>query len=139
MKFTPTVCGLSKGIAIFAAKTKKSGSTDMRAFLVFIIFSLSFSLTYSQMKKVYTTTPTYSEIIAAYQQLEKQSPYAKLITCDTTDGGKPLHLFVISKSKVFDPDGVSKLQKTVLLINNGIHPGEPDGIDASIEFSKTLL
>ena len=29
--------------------------------------------------------------------------------------------------------------KTVILINNGIHPGEPDGIDASLQLSKDLL
>ncbi|MEW6467601.1 MAG: M14 family metallopeptidase [Bacteroidota bacterium] len=109
--------------------------------MLFFILLFSPFLLFPQpgKKKVYTTTLTYPEIIAAYQSLEKKSPYAKLLTCDTTDIGKPLHLFVISKSKVFDPAGVSKLGKTVLLINNGIHPGEPDGIDASVEFATTLL
>jgi hypothetical protein len=93
----------------------------------------------SQTRKVFTTTPTYEEIITAYTGFSMESPNTKLLTYGTTDVGKPLHLFVISKDRVFDPVELRKQNKRILLINNGIHPGEPDGIDASIELVKTLL
>src|SRR6185369_17260779 len=89
--------------------------------------------------KVYTTTLTYPEIISAYEAFAKKSTSCKLFTYGTTDIGKPLHLFVISKSKEFDPETLRKQNKRILLINNGIHPGEPDGIYASIELVNTLL
>lgn len=56
-----------------------------------------------------------------------------------TDAGKPLTLIVLSKDRVFDPALIKKQNKRVLLINNGIHPGEPEGIDASMMLSRDLL
>ncbi|HNO70827.1 MAG TPA: M14 family zinc carboxypeptidase [Bacteroidia bacterium] len=106
-------------------------------FLFLIIFNICFSQT--QKRKVYTTTPTYSEIISFYESCVSKSPYFKLFTYGLTDVGKPLHLFVISKNKMFDPDSLKKSNKRILLINNGIHPGEPDGIDASMELIKSFI
>jgi carbamoylphosphate synthase small subunit len=48
-------------------------------------------------------------------------------------------LVVLSKDKVFDPALIKKQNKRVLLINNGIHPGEPEGIDASMMLVRDLL
>ncbi|TDO21375.1 M14 family metallopeptidase [Pedobacter duraquae] len=86
-----------------------------------------------------TETATYPQVIAYYKQLAKQYPQSKLITYGPTDFGEPLHLFVLSKSKVFDPALLRQQNKRVLLINNGIHPGEPEGIDASMMLARDLL
>ena len=85
-------------------------------------------------------TATYTEAIAFYQQLVKTFPQqSKLFTYGSTDFGKPLHLLVLSKQKIFDPATLRKSDKRILLINNGIHPGEPEGIDASMLFARDLL
>jgi hypothetical protein len=84
-------------------------------------------------------TATYEQAIAYYKQLAKVSPQAKLLTYGTTDFGKPLHLLVLSKNKVFDPVELRKNNQRILLINNGIHPGEPEGIDASMMLARDLL
>ncbi|HEX3386851.1 MAG TPA: M14 family zinc carboxypeptidase, partial [Mucilaginibacter sp.] len=84
-------------------------------------------------------TATYAEIIAYYQNLAKQYSQMKLINYGTTDVGKPLTLVVLSRDKVFDPALIKKQNKRVLLINNGIHPGEPEGIDASMMLARDLL
>lgn len=84
-------------------------------------------------------TATYEQAIAYYKQLAKVSPHAKLLTYGTTDFGKPLHLLVLSKNKVFDPVELRKNNQRILLINNGIHPGEPEGIDASMMLARDLL
>jgi hypothetical protein len=84
-------------------------------------------------------TATYAEIIAYYQKLAKQYPQMKMVNYGTTDVGKPLSLIVLSKDKVFDPARIKKQNKRVLLINNGIHPGEPEGIDASMMIVRDLL
>lgn len=83
-------------------------------------------------------TVTWKECIEKYTLMDQQSDFAKLIECGKTDIGKPLHLFIINKDRVFYPELFDR-KKTILLINNGIHPGEPDGIDASIVFAQELL
>jgi hypothetical protein len=86
-----------------------------------------------------TETATYNEAILHYQALAKTYPQAKLLTYGSTDFGKPLHLLVLSKDKIFDPQLIRKSNKRILLINNGIHPGEPEGIDASMMLARDLL
>ncbi|MRX76766.1 hypothetical protein GJU39_11775 [Pedobacter petrophilus] len=92
---------------------------------------------YEQRNK--TETATYTEAITYYKSLVKKYPQAKLLTYGNTDFGQPLHLLVLSKDQVFDPAEVLRKKKTVLLINNGIHPGEPEGIDASMMLARDLL
>lgn len=83
------------------------------------------------------TTPTYPEIIAAYSRLTSTYPgVCKLEEAGETDSGKPLHLFIIDPSGSFVPEKAAEREKVVCLIMNGIHPGEPCGIDASIAFAK---
>jgi hypothetical protein len=92
------------------------------------------SATFGQNK-----TPTYTEVLEKYKKLDSLYLEAKLITYGRTDCGLPLQLFVITKSKLYDPKLIHQQKKCVMFINNGIHPGEPDGIDASIKISEELL
>ncbi|QJW90839.1 M14 family metallopeptidase [Spirosoma taeanense] len=80
-------------------------------------------------------TATYTEIIRYYQQLDRQFKQAKLIEIGKTDVGKPLHLFLLAADQVF----TSRPDRVTLLINNGIHPGEPEGIDACMMLARDLL
>ena len=84
-------------------------------------------------------TATYAQVINYYQKLVKPYPQLRLFNYGTTDVGKPLTLVVLSKDKVFDPALIKKQNKRVLLINNGIHPGEPEGIDATMMLVRDLL
>lgn len=84
-------------------------------------------------------TPTYAEIIEMYQTLDARFENAALVEQGGTDSGKPLHLFVINNKKEFDPAKIKQSGKSVLLINNGIHAGEPEGIDASLWFADDIL
>lgn len=80
----------------------------------------------------------YSEVISAFEQLAAKSEYATLIPIGRTDIGKPLHLFIINKSGQTHAD-YFETDKVRVLINNGIHPGEPCGIDASVKLARDLL
>ncbi len=81
-------------------------------------------------------TATYTEVIQYYQALAEQFPTISLKTIGTTDSGNPLHVAVLSPTKEFD---FNKLQdKSIILINNGIHPGESDGIDASMMLLRDI-
>src|SRR4030095_10288175 len=83
-------------------------------------------------------SPTYHEIISWWQQLDKQSDHVKLFTMGMTDAGFPLHLAVVSADKDFNLESIRKKNKRIILINNGIHPGEPDGIDASMLLARDI-
>jgi hypothetical protein len=83
-------------------------------------------------------TATYFETIRYYQQLDRNFGNIILKTFDTTDAGYPLHLVLFSKDMQFNPNKWHDQGKVVILINNGIHPGEPDGIDASMMLLRDL-
>jgi len=80
-------------------------------------------------------TATYAETMAFYRALDKKYDQAALLQVGTTDIGQPLHLLVLSANKIFKPQA----GKMVFLVNNGIHPGEPEGIDASMMWARELL
>jgi hypothetical protein len=117
-------------------------------FMKLILFTLLTCFTFSiaraqltpfELSKDKNYTATYPEIIAYYKKLAAANPQMKLLNYGTTDVGKPLTLIVLSRDKIFDPALIKKQDKRVLLINNGIHPGEPEGIDASMMFARDLL
>jgi hypothetical protein len=115
----------------------------MRKIGLIIAFFISFSANAQQTpfeKGNQKVTATYSEAIQFYEQLAKSYPkQAKLFTYGLTDFGKPLHLLVLSRSGNFDAAALKKNNTRILLINNGIHPGEPEGVDASMLFARSLL
>ncbi len=84
-------------------------------------------------------TVTWQESIEMYRWLDEQHEQARLVEAGWSDAGKPLHLFIISKEGEFSPLQIHKSGKSVLFINNGIHPGEPCGVDASLKLAEGLL
>ncbi len=80
---------------------------------------------------------TYQEAIGAYKELSDRYDEACLMTFGETDSGRPLHLFLMNRQARFSKRAFSG--KTIVLILNGIHPGEPCGIDASVKFANDLL
>lgn len=84
-------------------------------------------------------TLEYQEIIDSYRYLDQKYPEAKLVEAGSSDAGKALHLFIISSGQQFTPEEIHASAMNIILINNGIHPGESNGIDASIEFASDLL
>ena len=82
---------------------------------------------------------TYFEAVKWYKDLDKNSPKISVKEMGPTDAGYPLHLVMISADGKFDPITWHQQKKAVLLINNGIHPGEPDGIDASMILVRDIV
>jgi Zinc carboxypeptidase len=83
------------------------------------------------------TTPTWQECISLFNTIDEKSKIAKMVEIGTTDIGKPLHVLIINKDKEFRPEKFNR-NKSILLINNAIHPGEPDGVDASLIFAEEI-
>jgi len=84
-------------------------------------------------------TATYQELIDYYQVLDNKYEQMRIFDCGQSDIGKPINLIVLSRDKIFDPVEIRKQNKRILLINNGIHPGEPEGIDASMMLVRDML
>jgi len=82
---------------------------------------------------------TYFEAIDWYKNLDKISTQVLVKEMGMTDAGYPLHLVLVSNDGKFDAVQWHKQKKAVILINNGIHPGEPDGIDASMMLVRDIV
>jgi len=75
-------------------------------------------------------TPTWEEAQQAFSQLNERHPRSTdFSSFGISDVGRPLNLFTIGPL-----DAPLKI-----LVNNAIHPGEPCGVNASIEWATSIL
>jgi hypothetical protein len=97
------------------------------AFFIFVSVSC-----FSQSNWTGNTSPTYPELIEHLKKLDKTHKELSMYNMGPSDYGLPIYLFVINGAK----DSIRTFQKaqdgTSILINNAIHPGEPDGINACL-------
>jgi hypothetical protein len=85
-------------------------------------------------------TLAYHEAIACYEKMAAARPdIFQLKKVGSTDSGEPLHVAVLNTAGEFDPEKIRRSGKRILLINNGIHPGEPEGIDATVMLLRDIL
>jgi len=88
----------------------------------------------------HNTTATYAECIGFYKELAAAYPATvRLREAGPTDSGQPLHEVVLSADGTFEPGASRAKGRPILFIQNGIHPGEPEGIDASMLLARDLL
>ncbi len=85
------------------------------------------------------TTATYAEAISFYKKLANDHARLQINETGMTDSGYPLHEVVLSQDEDFDPASLHQKKKTILMINNAIHPGEPCGVDASMLLVRDYL
>ncbi len=82
-------------------------------------------------------TATYQETIDFYIELAKDFPEINVQNIGETDSGHPLHLVTYNVDSDFNFQKIGQ-KKVTMLINNGIHPGESDGIDATMLLFRDL-
>src|SRR5687768_11648071 len=115
--------------------------TGVKSVLLLIVIIMG-KHTFSQPTRFEVTngreTATYAEVIEFYKKLEKTSRIIKMKEQGPTDAGFPLRLLFVSTDGNYDPVKWHKEKKAVILINNGIHPGEPDGIDATMMLLRDI-
>ena len=76
-------------------------------------------------------TTDWASCIAFYETLARTFPQVlRFFPIGTSDNGLPLHAGVVSADGVFDREAIHAAGRPVFFNNNGIHPGEPEGIDA---------
>jgi len=85
-----------------------------------------------------TQTATYEEIIDYYKNLDEAYTSIRTYEMGHTDSNKPLTLITYNPNRTFESEFSKDADVRRILINNGIHPGEPDGIDATMMLMRDL-
>lgn len=107
--------------------------------ILLLFFGLSFAHAQPYERFRQNQSYDYASLIDEYKKLDEQFKTASLIPFGKSDVGKDLHVFIINSDEVFVFDSIRNSPKTVVLINNAIHPGEPCGVDASLKLAWQLL
>lgn len=106
--------------------------------IAFLLFALNINISIAQKLDIPynlsngNQTPTYEATISQYKKLAKKYSELKINEYMITDAAEPLHLIELKKRS-------KNTNKVNILINNGIHPGEPEGIDASLILCQNIL
>ena len=83
-------------------------------------------------------SPSYWELIDEYEILANDNPdLCQLDSFGLTDRGVPLHCLIINSKGKFHRNEIQ--DQAVILIMNGIHPGEPCGVNASLQLAKEKI
>ncbi|OYT69733.1 MAG: peptidase M14 [Chloracidobacterium sp. CP2_5A] len=90
-------------------------------------------------KTDYRETGNYAETIALWKKIAAASPFAELLPIGETAQGRTLYVLVASKDKAFAPAPAARTKKPIVFIQNGIHPGEISGKDATSALLRDIL
>lgn len=82
-----------------------------------------------------TESAQYEEVISWYTALADEYDQISISEYGRSDAGEPIHLIRISKDGIATPED----SRVFVLINNGIHPGEPCGVDACMMLARDLM
>ena len=78
------------------------------------------------------TSPTYPDLIAYYKKLDAQHKEIELYAMGESDYGLPIYVCIVNGAQ----DSLKTFEKartsTTLFVNNAIHAGEPDGVNACL-------
>jgi len=86
------------------------------------------------------TSPDYPTLIRHLQKLDKTSDRMSMYIMGPSDvPGLPIYLCVLNAGKDSLETFAKAQRGTTLLFNNAIHPGEPDGINASLLYAENYL
>jgi murein tripeptide amidase MpaA len=86
-----------------------------------------------------TESASYEEGMWWWKQLDEAFDEVNILEMGNTDDGEPLSLVLIDHKGATKIEPLPKRKKNIIFINNGIHPGEPDGIDASMLLARNIL
>ncbi len=85
------------------------------------------------------TSADYDSGMDFYRAMAEANPMVRLEAAGPSDSGPPLHLVLVSLDQDFEPASVREKGRAILLVNNAIHPGETDGVDASMAFVRDMV
>lgn len=90
-------------------------------------------------KTDFRETGSYEEAVGFYRRLAAASAEAKLVEIGRSSEGRPLYLLIASRGGAFTPEAARRTGRPVVLLQNGIHPGENGGKDAAMMLLRDVL
>ena len=90
-------------------------------------------------KSAYLETVTYEECIAFSQKLAKASPMVHYQEMGESPQKRAIPLLIIDKDGYTEVQDIRKSGRLVLLVQAGIHAGEPDGTDAGFMLIRDMI
>ncbi|MBI3872486.1 MAG: M14 family metallopeptidase [candidate division Zixibacteria bacterium] len=87
---------------------------------------------------MYQKTSSYQQTLDYLKRLEAASPWVRVTTFGKSAQGRDLHCVIVSREGAFAPADAKRTGKVIVLIQNGIHPGEIDGKDASLALLRDV-
>jgi murein tripeptide amidase MpaA len=86
-----------------------------------------------------TESPRYADTMKWFHKLAAASPHAKMFSFGVSPQGRDIPYFVAARGGEFQPQQAHGSFKAIVLIQNGIHPGEIEGKDASMLLLREIL
>ncbi|NWF48971.1 MAG: M14 family metallopeptidase [Ignavibacteriaceae bacterium] len=86
-----------------------------------------------------TESPNYDQTLKYFQMFESFSPYVKIRSIGLSPQKREIKIIIVSKDKAFSPEKAKQTGKAIVLIQNGIHPGEIEGKDACMLLLREML
>lgn len=83
-------------------------------------------------------TATYAEVVAFYKLLQESFSNIASGEMGPADNGYPLRYYAYTNDGKLDPEDIRNGNKLVILVNNAIHAGEPDGVDATMMLMRDV-
>ncbi len=77
-------------------------------------------------------TPTYREVIQIYKQLDFEHEEIELYEMGPSDTEESIYVLILNGAGDYDKSLEKARTGTTVLINNAIHAGEPDGVNACL-------
>jgi hypothetical protein len=87
----------------------------------------------------FRATSSYDQTLELLRRLEARMPEVKVETFGVSGQGREIPLVILSGDRAFDPLAAARTGKPIVMIQNGIHPGEIDGKDACLMLLRDLL
>ena len=109
----------------------------MKIFVLSIFLILSI-FSFAQYDWDSNETPSYPELIEILSNISDSSDVINMYAMGSSDYGLPIYLCLINAGEDSLIAFKRARNETTILFNNGIHPGEPDGINAMIIWLKEV-
>ena len=86
-----------------------------------------------------TESPAYKETMEYFKDFALKTNMARFISLGISSQGRDINCLIVSKGNHFTPGKAKRSGKAIILIQNGIHPGEIEGKDASMLLLREIL
>ena len=96
-------------------------------------------LTLTVEKTNYVSTGRYEEALAFCEALAELSPMAQVVNIGRSPQGRRMVALVVSENPGAVMVGENRGEKPLVFVQNGIHPGEIEGKDATLMLVRQLL